>query len=347
MIGTVQCGSTILDAISLLNESKVGLVVVVDGERCVRGTLSDGDVRRGLLKGVAVSEAVDRIMNDSPFLASSEGSVEAVIRKANKLRLTAVPLVDAESRLLRILDVRSQGVAAWFEEDLRSTCAVIMAGGKGMRLRPLTEKIPKPMVEIDGRPILHHLVERLSGAGIKDIYISVNYLSHVIEEYFKDGVQLGVNITYLRENEELGTAGAITNLPVEKYRSVLSINGDILSDLDFLRLLEFHKMSSADFTVCTTAHNVEIPYGVLEHSAGRVITVKEKPTYTYLCNAGIYVFESQLIRLLEKNSPSNMTDLIDKALLANHLVGTFPMHEYWSDVGTHGDLKEARKLFGE
>lgn len=347
MKNVIKTESAILDAISLLNDRSCNLVVVLDDQEKVIGTITDGDVRRGLLKGCGVTDTVDQIMNDSPFTAFDNESMEILRREVLERELSDVPIVDSEYRFIRVANFDCQNSPATLVESFENACAVIMAGGKGMRLRPITEKIPKPMVEVDGRPLLQHLVEELAAAGIKNIFISVNYLSHIIENYFGDGSEYGVNITYLRETEELGTAGAVTNLPKNRYQTILSINGDILSKIDFKSLYEYHRSSSAKFTVCTTTYDVEIPYGVLEHNNGKVETLREKPTYSYLCNAGIYLFDFSLLGLLTPNAPANMTDLIERALKEDCLVNTFPLHEYWSDVGTPHDLQKVRALYEE
>lgn len=345
MSNTVKAGSPILDAISLLNSPDCNLVVVLDELERVVGTITDGDVRRGLLKGVGASDSASRIMNSNPFTAASNLPSEVLRVRARDLQIAAVPIVDVAGRFLRVVKIADGTIQLHSDVRSSTTCAVIMAGGKGLRLRPITKTIPKPMVEVDGRPLLQRIIEQVSAAGITDIFISVNYLAHIIESHFGDGLEYGVNISYLREEKELGTVGSVTNLPTNKYERVLSVNGDIYSDLDFRSLRDYHRSSSASFTICTKTYEVQVPYGVLEHSNGGVVALKEKPTYRYLCNAGIYLFDSALLGLLKKNSLANMTDLIDKALQKNISVNTFPLHEYWSDIGTLHDLQRVRALY--
>ena len=228
---------------------------------------------------------------------------------------------------------------------LEFSFAVIMAGGAGTRLRPLTDTIPKPMVKIGGVPLLERQIRRLVKVGVHRVYISVNYLGHIIEEYFDDGSEFGIEICYLREQERLGTAGALTLLPECPNGPIIVMNGDILTTSDFDSFYSFHVAHDAKITVAAVDHRVHIPYGVIRSEGPFITELVEKPSERFLCNAGIYALSPEVLSLLPRNILSNMTDLVD-ICLANQLpVAVFPVHEYWNDIGTPDDLERARIHF--
>ena len=224
--------------------------------------------------------------------------------------------------------------------------AVIMAGGEGTRLRPFTESLPKPMIEINGIPLLERQVRRLAKIGIYKIYISVNYLGEIIKEHFNDGHDFGVFIEYLDENKKLGTGGALSLLPeLEKSQSILVMNGDILTTSDFMNLFHFHQDHDATITISAINYHVDIPYGVIDFKGIEVIELLEKPSQSFFCNAGIYALSTDVLKEIPYNTFWNMTDVIDRCLNNKNKVAVFPVHEYWTDIGTPTDLEDARKEF--
>ena len=341
----LQPNAQLVEAVRAIEASRRRIAVVVDGDRRVVGTLTDGDIRRCLLMGGTLETPVSQAMNRTPVTAdvgSPEGYLLDLLRRGN---IMALPLVDEQGRFQRIVHItdleqeEEAGGAHGF------AFAVIMAGGEGTRLRPLTERIPKPMVDIGGVPMLERQIERLSQAGLKRIYIAVNYLSHVIEEHFKDGDDFGVEIRYLRESERLGTAGALSLLPERPTAPIILMNGDILTTSDFASLYDFHLAHGARITVAAVDYRVNIPYGVIRSDGPYVTGLTEKPSQRFLCNAGIYAVSPECLHLLEGVSFTNVTDLIDVCLHRALPVAVFPVHEYWSDVGTPDDLEKARALF--
>jgi NDP-sugar pyrophosphorylase family protein len=260
----------------------------------------------------------------------------------------AVPIVDKRMRFQRLvhltdLDIQEKGAVTLAEFDF----AVIMAGGEGTRLGPLTATIPKPMIEIHGTPLIERQIKRLVEAGLKRIYLSVNYLSHVIENHFGDGATFGVEIHYLREQEKLGTAGALALLPKRPKGAILVMNGDILTTCDFGSLYAFHETHNALVTVAAVDYRVNVPYGVINTRDVFATGLVEKPSQRFLCNAGIYSVSPQALDLLQGNGHFNMTDIIDACLTREMPVAVFPVHEYWSDIGTPDDLEKARALFSK
>lgn len=339
--------ASLMDAVRAIEVSRRRMAVVVASDGCLLGTLTDGDIRRHLLAGGSLEAPVSKAMNPTPITAeigNPDGYMRDLMRRGNVI---ALPLVDQDGQFLHLIhlmdleqdDTQADGAPLGF------SFAVIMAGGEGARLRPLTNAIPKPMVEIGGAPLLERQIQRLAKGGINRIYISVNYLSHVIEEYFGDGHDFGLEICYLREQEKLGTAGALSLLPEHPDRPIMVMNGDILTTSDIDSLYSFHMTHGAKITVAAIDHRVDIPYGVIRAEGPFVTGLVEKPSERFLCNAGIYAVSPEALSLLPGGKYINMTDLIEACLVRNLPVAVFPVHEYWNDIGTPDDLEKARVHF--
>lgn len=339
--------AVLVDAVRAIEASRRRIAIVVAADGALLGTLTDGDVRRCLLAGGSLETPVAEAMNPQPLTApdrSPDGYLLDLMRRGNIL---AVPLVDAAGRFVRVVHLNDLAPAEATAAAAGFAFAVIMAGGEGMRLRPITETIPKPMVDIGGVPLLERQILRLAGAGVRRIYLSVNYLSHVIEDHFGDGSGLGVDIRYLRETVKLGTAGALSLLPEQPTEPIVVMNGDILTTSDFGSLDAFHRSHAADVTVAAIDYKINIPFGVI-HTRGPFATgLAEKPSQRFLCNAGIYAVSPAALARVPRDRPFNMTDLIDACLGAGRPVAVFPVHEYWSDIGTPADLEQARHLFSD
>jgi NDP-sugar pyrophosphorylase family protein len=225
--------------------------------------------------------------------------------------------------------------------------AVIMAGGEGRRLRPFTTNRPKPMIEIGGVPLLERQVRGLVAAGLRRIYISTNYLGHLIEDHFGDGLCFDADICYLREKDKLGTAGSLSLLPQRPDGPLLVMNGDVLTTSDYGRLLAYHQEHEAYMTVGVIEYRVEIPFGVVRVEGTSAVALEEKPSQSFLCNAGIYVLSQGALDLIPAGGPHNMTDVIETAIAMRRTVSVFPIHEYWTDIGNPADLEKARRQFNE
>ena len=343
----LQPDAPLFEAVRAIEASGRRIAVVVDPEAKLLGTLTDGDVRRCLLAGGDLKTPVRNAMNTKPLTAqecSAQGYLLELMQRGNIL---AIPLVDDAGRLVRLVHLSDLSPA----EDILLTSqyafAVIMAGGQGMRLRPLTENIPKPMVDIAGVPLLERLIQRIAKAGITKLYLSVNHLSQVIEDHFGDGAEFGLAIRYLREKEKLGTAGALSLLPENPTAPILVMNGDILTASDFESLYTFHQNHKAMVTVAAVDHHVQIPYGVINARGAFVTEIVEKPSQRFLCNAGIYAVSPEALELVPPNRPCNMTDIIAGVLQRGQTIAVYPVHEYWSDIGTPADLERARRLYSE
>ena len=341
----IYASASLIDAVRILESSSKSLAVVVNQEQRVVGTLTDGDIRRSILKGNELSISVDDVMNKNPVLGRIEDSDIVLRRLLTENRIRSIPLINDRGEYVRTL----YETELFFEENDVSVertfgAAVIMAGGEGMRLRPITEKLPKPMVDIDGIPLIERQVRHLEKVGVETVYISINYLGEMIKEYFGDGVDYNVNIKYLEEKEKLGTAGSLSLLPqMDDHDDILVMNGDILTTSDFVHLYHFHKEHESKLTISAIDYHVNIPYGVIDCDGALVTALREKPSKRFFCNAGIYAVSSDLVRNLVPATFFDMTELVERCLDDKELVSVFPVHEYWADIGTPLDLEMARK----
>lgn len=339
--------ATLVEAVRAIEVSQRRIAVVVSDDGRLMGTLTDGDVRRCLLTGGSLETPVSEAMNQNPLSAPSSSSDRYLLDIMNRGNILAVPLVDASDRFVKLVHLNDLSSA---EETCGATnfaFAVIMAGGEGMRMRPITENLPKPMVEIGGVPLLERQIQRLVKAGLKRVYLSVNYLSHIIEEYFGDGGNFGLEIRYLKERKKMGTAGALSLLPERPDSPIVVMNGDILTTSDFGSLNAFHHTHLAEVTVAAVDYHINIPFGVIRNEGPYVTGLAEKPSQHFLCNAGIYVVSPPALDRLPHGRLFDMTDLINACLVEKRPVAIFPVHEYWSDIGTPADLDKACSLYSE
>jgi dTDP-glucose pyrophosphorylase len=340
--------ATLYDAVHAIEVSKRRIAVVVDDTGRLLGTLTDGDIRRCLLGGGSLEVPAANAMNRQPLVAgvgSSESALLEVMRNGNVM---CIPIVDANGTFKDLVHLRDlTGREGVLEVDQRFVAAVIMAGGEGSRLRPLTESIPKPMIKVGGVPLLERQIRRLSSVGIDLAYISVNYLSHVIEQHFGDGSNFDIEIRYLRECTKLGTAGALSLLPEKPNGALVVMNGDIVAKSDFASLYNYHRTHDSTITVAAVDYRVSIPYGVIRSDGPFVAALEEKPSQRFLCNAGIYALNPDALDFIPAGRPYDMTDLISDCMAAGLKVAVYPMHEYWSDIGTPDDLERTRAALND
>lgn len=335
----ISVKASLKEAIEHLNQNGIGFVCVKDDSDLVVGTITDGDIRRAILKGNELTVPCEKIMNKAPITVSAGFSKAEIKKLFKEKKIRNVPVLSDRGHLI---DVVSLGDFLAEPEEAPEKVAVIMAGGEGKRLRPFTENTPKPMLEVDGKPILEHIVLKLKDFGFKKFYISVNYLSEVIMDYFKDGEVWDVEISYLEEPKKLGTAGALSLLPNHLEGPILMLNGDVFSDVNFQQFFDAHLESQADFSMAASTFKIEIPFGVLKLEKEKIVGVEEKPTKSYLCNAGIYMLSKQAIKLVPSDEKYDMTELLNLSLSQGLKANVFPLHECWLDVGRKEDLLKAR-----
>lgn len=347
--------ATATDAVASLDSAAIGIVLVIDDQRRLLGTITDGDIRRALLAGPDADTVLAAPLAD--FLAAKNNPVyprpvslpahatpDQIRQVMADRKLRHVPLLDHNGRVadLALLD---DLLAA--DNTTKPLQAVVMAGGLGTRLRPLTEDTPKPMLPVGGRPLLERTIDRLKSAGVRDVVVSTRYKAHKVREHFEDGSRFGVNVAYTEEEKPLGTAGSLRL--IERPESTLVvINGDVLTSVDFRAMHDFHIEHDAALTVGVRQYKFAVPYGVVETDGVRVTHLREKPTYTSFVNAGVYLLEpaafDRIPPLSEDGAePFNMTDLIESLVETGRTVASFPIHEYWMDIGQPQDYERVQQ----
>jgi dTDP-glucose pyrophosphorylase/predicted transcriptional regulator len=332
---TVRQEASFREAVEKINEEKSGMALVVDDNSCLVGVITDGDIRRAILRGVTLEDPVTKAMTRNPVIARSDYTKGEIFRLMLRHRISHIPVVDEKNRLRGIVYEDSLR-----RESLLTTPVVIMAGGLGMRLRPLTEKIPKPMLKVNGKPMLQGIIERFRDLGVEEIYISVNYKAEVIEGYFGDGSAWRIKIHYLREKKRLGTAGSLSLLPKDLHSPFFVVNADIITDLDFRAIYQFHREQDADLTVAVKKVSYQVPYGTIEVEHGRIVGLSEKPHIKKLVNAGIYILEPRILPEVPENQFFDMTDLIHKLIVQGRLVSSYLISGTWIDVGQRKDYEQ-------
>ncbi len=333
---TVSPSASLMDTIEAINSGGKQIALVVDNGVLV-GTVTDGDVRRGLLRGLGLQLPVTEVMNKSPFSVSEDEDPQSVMTAALAKSIHAVPVVDAAGHLLGLLTDQDLLQASEI-----STPVVLMAGGKGVRLYPLTKDVPKPMLKIGEMPIIEIIIRKLQAQGFRNIYISVNYLADVIRDHIKDGAWLGVNVTYLEESQPLGTAGALAQLEGTLAEPFLVMNSDLLTNANLRELVKFHKRQSAKATLGVREYTFQVPYGVVNIVDHVVESISEKPMHRSMVSAGIYVLDPWSLKLVPKDEFCDMPTLLDSVRTEGEKVVAFPIHESWLDIGRHDDLNDAR-----
>jgi dTDP-glucose pyrophosphorylase len=336
----LSSNATLRSALELINQLACNMILVVDSDMKLIGSLSDGDARRALLSGVCLSDSVTSAMNPSPKVANQDSDILLRMNIMRDFGLKFLPIVRDDRMVIGIEFAKETTV-----QPVRDEWVVIMAGGMGKRLQELTREVPKPMLKVGPRPLLDTIVRSLSIQGFKNLFLAVNYKAEVIESYFGDGSKIGVNIKYLREEKRLGTAGALSLLPSRPSTSFLVTNADLLTNIDFCGLLDSHKASNAGLTICVKDQSVQIPFGVIYENAGSVLKIEEKPTIPLSVNAGIYALSPSSLDLVPPNSFFNMTDLLDSMLEKNLQVRSHKLEGSWLDIGRAVDYEKANEIY--
>jgi dTDP-glucose pyrophosphorylase len=336
----VAPGTRVGEAIAVIDAGQLGLALVCDGAGRLLGIVTDVDIRKGLLRGMRLEDAVETIMCEHPSVAEPATARAELLALMHRTGIRQVPIVDLDGRVLGVEILKDLTAA-----PLRDTEVVIMAGGRGRRLRPLTDTLPKPMLPIGGRPLLEILVERLREQGFTRLTIAVHYKGDVIEEHFGGGERWGVRIRYVREAEERGTAGGLFLLDPRPERPFIVINGDLLTELNFERLADYHAAHGGDLTVCVKEYRIEVPFGVVDLAGEQIVDIREKPGALFHVNAGIYVLEPHVLDRVDAGGPLDMPDLVRALLGAGARVGCFPLREKWFDIGTQADYRRAAEAF--
>ncbi len=339
----VSQSASLRDTMACIDRGAKGIALVVSDELQLLATLTDGDMRRAMLAGRSLESSVCDLLHDlraagrvHPITAAVSTPRAELVRLMADSKVRHIPLVDTVGKLcgLSVLD-------EFVEAPDSGLQALIMAGGYGKRLMPLTADVPKPMLDIGGRPLIEHVVDQLRNAGIKQVNISTHYKAEKIAKHFGDGAAFGVKMEYVLEDQPLGTAGALSLLSSDE--PILVVNGDILTKLDFRALRDFHEEHSADMTVAVREFAFDVPYGVIETDGAKVVGVTEKPTMKFFVNAGVYLLSARIREFVPKCERFDMTQLIERLISSGRTVVSFPIWEYWLDIGRQEDFEKAQR----
>ena len=329
--------STFQETLELITKVGYQVALVCNPKGQLAGVVTDGDIRRALLKGLSLDENVSAVMNNSPLIVNESLGEKEANEIMNMNHLFHLPIVSNSGRLSGLHVADHLFVKRTFDEAL-----VIMAGGKGKRLMPLTEKTPKPMLLLDGKPILEHVIDKAKVSGFSKIFISVNYLADRITEYFEDGTKFGVEIKYISEDSPLGTAGALQFLPREiKKQRIVVTNSDVLTDICYGDLLNFSRESNSDGLMAVRSQEWTNPFGVVKTEGNKLVRIEEKPTHRYQVNAGVYVVSEKMLKLIGEGEYCDMTELFERGINSDLNVNVYALHESWIDIGNPSDYEKA------
>lgn len=330
--------ASIQQAIGNLDASGLQIAMVVGTDGKLAGTLTDGDIRRGLLRGMALASPIKDIIQREPLVVPPHMDRDAVLALMRTSKIQHLPVVGEDHTII--------GLRIWdelLEAQRRDNVMVVLAGGKGTRLRPHTENCPKPMLPVRGKPMLEHIVDTAKREGFTRFVFAINYLGQQIEDYFADGSRWQVDISYIRESSPLGTAGALGLLRPRPGEPVLVTNGDLITDVRYAELLDFHLQHRADATMAVRAHEWQNPFGVVQTEGMNIVGFEEKPVWRSHINAGIYVLEPAALDAVGENEHCDMPTLFDRLRARSQKTIVFHMHEPWLDVGRPNDLELARR----
>jgi dTDP-glucose pyrophosphorylase len=336
----VRPEQSLADAVACIDASGGQIALVIDEAGHLCGTITDGDIRRGILGGATLASSASEVMNPSPRTATTGAAKWEIAGRLKREGIAQMPIVDGDRIVVDIL--YADEVCG---PDASRHPVVIMAGGLGTRLRPITETIPKPMLPVAGRPILEIIIERFQQQGFRSITLCLNYLGEVIEDHFQDGAKFGVEISYVREEKRMGTAGALSLLSPRPTLPIIVMNGDILTSVNFGQLLSFHYDNLALATMGLNRFQYQLPYGVVQVQDHNIVSFTEKPAYDFFVNAGIYVVSPEALNHIPADKFFDMPSLFDQ--LAPERRVAFPIHEYWLDIGRHDDLERASREFSK
>lgn len=332
--------ATVLMAIDVISRGGIQIALVVDSSRRLLGTVTDGDIRRAILRGEPLSQAVSRIMNSKPATGRPDEPKKALIERMKSRFLRQLPLLDANGKVVGI-EIFDHLVSPTPQKNW----VVLMAGGEGTRLQPLTQETPKPLLPIGSKPLLETIITNFQEQGFPRFYVAVNYKADMITDYFGNGEKWGIHIEYLRERQKLGTAGALTLIQETPSEPIIVMNGDLLTKVNFQQLLDFHRAHEARATCCVRTYDFEVPYGVVALDKENIVGIDEKPRQQFFVSAGIYVLDPSVLALLPKDQSFDMPQLLRAIIDRKEPVAAYPIREYWLDIGRMDDFQRANLEF--
>ena len=336
----LSTNSTIKEALEIIDSGAMQIALVVDEKNKLLGTITDGDIRRVLLKGQALDGTIESVLYRNPTVCNVNDSKEDILKIAIDRKLHQIPIVDLDGVLIGIDEIDEL-----LKPEEHTNKVVLMVGGLGSRLRPLTDELPKPLLEVGNKPILETIIANFSKYGFKNIILSVNYKSQMIKDYFGDGSKLGVQIEYLHEEQRMGTAGALSLIKDRLTEPFFVMNGDLLTNVNFEHMLEYHLSNQAMATMGVREYDFQVPYGVVNIDEHQIISIEEKPTHKFFVSAGMYVLDASTLNYIPDNSFYDMPTLFEKVIENKNKAISFPIREYWLDIGRMSDFEQANSEY--
>jgi len=333
----VSPASSIKETLEIIDKGVKQIALVVDKNNKLLGTVTDGDIRRAILDGKDLESSVDTVMNKNYTALSIDSNKEELKNTFKNKEINQIPLLDKNNIVRDIVLINDI-----LKNKSKNNYVVLMAGGLGTRLRPLTEDIPKPLLPVGDKPILETIIEQFISFGFNNFIITVNYKADKIRDYFGNGEKYNANITYIEEEKRLGTAGALSLIEQKIDEPFFLMNSDLLTKLNFDSMLRYHLNKDNTLTIASREYKYEVPYGVLGVENEKVTSLEEKPDHKFFVSAGAYILNPELLTRIPGDEYYDITELIDVLLSENKDVGTFPIHEYWLDIGQHEDYKQAK-----
>ena len=336
----LKTDSTLKEALQTIDSGAIQIALVIDKDEKLLGTVTDGDIRRGLLNNLSLDDTIESIIFKTPTVCSIEDTKEKILEIALYKKLNQIPIVDKDGILVDIKEVNEL-----LKPTIKTNKVVLMVGGLGTRLRPLTEHTPKPMLKVGNRPILETIIINFKKYGFTNIILSVSYKSEIIEEYFKDGSDFGVNIEYVHEDKRMGTAGALSLMRDKLTESFFVMNGDLLTNINFENMMEYHLSNNSISTMGVREYDFQVPYGVVKTDGIDIVSVEEKPVHQFFVSGGIYVLSPAVLKYIPENEYYDMPTLFEKMIKKKEKSISFPIHEYWLDIGRVEEFDKANNEF--
>jgi dTDP-glucose pyrophosphorylase/predicted transcriptional regulator len=332
--------SSIREALKIIDSGALQIAIVVDAHDQLIGTLTDGDIRRGLLNNLSMDDTIESIIFRNPTVAKISDTKEDILKRAIAKKLHQIPIIDEENHVIGIKEIEEL-----VKPHVKANSVVLMVGGLGSRLRPLTEDTPKPMLRVGNKPILQTIVEKFAEYGFINIVMCVNYKSHIIQDYFGDGSAFGVKIEYVLEEQRMGTAGALSLLRCAPNEPFFVMNGDLLTNVNFEQLLDYHLSQNAAATMCVREYDYQVPYGVVNVEGNRILSIQEKPVYKFFVSAGIYMLSPEILNLIPQNEFYDMPTMFEALIKEGKKTISFPIREYWLDIGRMEEYERANSEY--
>ena len=332
----ISATSSIEQALKVIDAGGVKIALVVDNDNKLLGTLGDGDIRRGLLRKIKLSDTIENVYYKKPIIAKRGSSKESLLNLCSINEVSQLPIIDINGKVIDLFTIDEELIKKQHENHV-----VLMVGGLGARLKPLTENIPKPMLNVGGQPILKTIVKGFVDNGFTNITMCLGYMSNVIEDYFKDGSDFGANIKYIVEERRMGTAGALSLIKEKIDKPFFVMNGDLITNINYEQMLDFHEEQNSKATMCVREYDIQVPYGVVNVINEDIVSIEEKPIHSFFINAGVYLLDPECINLIPKDEFYDMPSLFEKMILTDKKTISFPLKEYWLDIGRVSDYERA------